>query len=111
SELPIASLPMAIPSVVFGPTGEIQTYVIPISGGYLIETCGAEAADDDHAGARGDRVKGMFYLNRGDILKIVVGSRRPGRAPLRASCAGEGGTVVWRGAGTMPLPAKLMLAA
>jgi hypothetical protein len=102
---------MPIPSVVFGATGEIQTYVVPISGGYLIEACGAEAAADDAGGVRGDYVKGMFYLNRGDILKIVVGSRQPARAALRMTCAGEGGTIVWRGAGELPLPARLMLAA
>jgi hypothetical protein len=42
---------------------------------------------------------------------MIVGSHQPGRAALRMTCAGEGGTLVWRGVGNLPLPAKLMLAA
>lgn len=102
---------MGQPSIIFAATGTIQTYFVPATGGYLIEAGGAQAPDI--ANRRGDIVKGMFYLNRGDLLKIVVGcSRESGNScPQRATCGSEGGSVVWRGAGEAPVPAKLLLAA
>lgn len=101
---------MGLPSITFSAIGDIQTFRVPATGGYFIEAGGAQ--DAVHAERRGDIVKGMFYLDRGDVLKIVVGCRQPGVSQQRRmTCAGEGGTVVWRGAGELPLPAKLLLAA
>ncbi len=99
-------------ATLFSATGEIQTYFVPATGGYLIEACGAQAASPDRSGAKGDLIKGMFYLNRGDILRIVVGCQQPSASlRRRMTCGGEGGSVIWRGAGELPLPAKLLLAA
>lgn len=98
--------------LLFPATGDIQTYHVPTTGGYLIEACGAQAPAGDPSAARGDLVKGLFYLNRGDVLKIVVGCREPSpTGRRRMTCGGEGGSVVWRGVGDLPLPAKLLLAA
>lgn len=99
--------------VVFPASEDIQTYLIPATGGYLIEACGAQAPTADGSGLKGDRVKGMFYLNRGDVLKIVVGRQHVGEPaePRRLIGGGRGGSVVWRGTCESPLPAKLLLAA
>lgn len=97
--------------VVFPATGDIQTYIVPVTGGYLIEACGAEAPIPDHPCAKGDRVKGLFYLNRGDLLKVIVGSQEATDSPCQRLMCSEGGSIVWRGAGESPLPARLLLAA
>jgi len=103
---------MSSPVVVFTACEDIQTYTIPATGGYLIEACGAQAAASDSSGLKGDRVKGMFYLNRGDVLKIVVGRQQPPeQSPRRLIGGGQGGSIVWRGTNHSPLPAKLLLAA
>lgn len=98
--------------IVFSATGEIQTFFVPVTGGYLIEACGAQVAASDGTAPRADRVKGLFYLHRGDVLKIVVGSQEPSPHQRRhLPGAAHGGSIVWRGSGDLPLPAKLMLAA
>lgn len=100
------------PAVVFSATGKIETYVVPATGGYIIEAAGAETfLADGSAPVRGDRIKGMFYLNRGDVLKILVGTRTTEAQPERAPEACPGGSIVWRGTGDLFLPAQLMLAA
>lgn len=104
-------MPNSSPAIVFPASGRIETYVVPATGGYIIEACGAAAGDGDDA-VRGDRVKGMFYLNRGDVLKILVGtSHGDGGGFDRSAGASPGGSIVWRGAGEDFSPAKLMLAA
>lgn len=100
------------PAVVFSATGKIETYVVPATGGYIVEAAGAETfVADGSAPVRGDRIKGMFYLNRGDVLKILVGTRTSEANPERPPEACPGGSIVWRGAGDLFLPAQLMLAA
>jgi hypothetical protein len=94
-------------AVVFSASGRIETYVVPVSGGYIIEASGA-----GEGSLRGDRIKGMFYLRRGDILKILVGCREAeAGASERAGEINPGGSIVWRGAADLLLPAQLMLAA
>jgi hypothetical protein len=99
-------------AVVFSASGKIETYVVPATGGYIVEAAGAETVlADGSAVVCGDRIKGMFYLNRGDILKILVGRRESEPSVEREREARPGGSIVWRGAGDLFLPAQLMLAA
>jgi hypothetical protein len=99
-------------AILFSATGAVQTYVVPATGGYLIEACGAQSASAENPGARGDRVKGLFYLHRGDLLKIFAGSRHASPVgALLVTAGGEGRSLVWRGASDTPLPSKLLLAA
>ncbi|MFS1511544.1 hypothetical protein VQL36_03770 [Chengkuizengella sp. SCS-71B] len=53
-----------------GSSGTIQTWVVPETGTYTIETWGAEGG---RYGGRGAYVSGNFELNQGDRLRILVG--------------------------------------
>lgn len=94
---------MSASPVVFAATGTVQTYTVPATGTFVVEAAGAQGSD---ATALGARVRGMFYLRRGELLKIVVGRRG-----LAGAVGARGGdSLVWIGA-DLPQPIKLMLSA
>lgn len=98
--------------VVFSATGTIQTYFVPAAGTYAIEAAGGQGGAGASPGSKGSRVSGMFFLKRGDLLKIVVGSQgTPAALPHDPSGGGGGSSMVWTGPADLPAPIKLMLSA
>lgn len=59
----------------------IQTWIVPETGNYVIEALGASGGNGTNTtipriwrkGGLGARIKGTFFLNRGQPLKILVG--------------------------------------
>ncbi len=98
--------------VVFSATGTVQSYHVPAAGTYVIEATGAQGGAGDTPGRKGSRVRGMFSLKRGDVLKIVAGSQgTPAAPPLHLSGGAGGSSMVWTGSSDLPSPIKLMLSA
>jgi hypothetical protein len=104
-------MPKVILPVTFVACGAIRSYVVPVTGNYLIAAAGAQGGDGGAPGGKGAFVQGMFYLRQSDVLHVVVGRQGgPGRvANFRTEhppCGGGGGggTFVWKGTrdGTMP---------
>ena len=57
-------------------TGDVQTFIAPVSGTYQLETWGASGANDaSNQGGRGGYSKGAVYLNKGDVLYVIVGGQ------------------------------------
>lgn len=81
----------------------IQEWIVPATGTYRIETCGAQGGDGTNngleIGAKGSLVSGEFLLSAGDVLNILVGQRG---ASSNAG-GGGGGTFVWRKSNQAPL--------
>ena len=101
---------MSETAVKFSATGTNQIYLVQISGTYLIEAAGAQGGDGAGPGVKGDRVSGMFYLKRGNLLKIVAGSQGlPSAPPHDFGGGGGGASLVWIGSTELPQPIKLML--
>ncbi len=99
--------PMSTQPTIFSATGTIQSHLVATAGTYVIEAAGAEGG----AGARGARVSGMFYLKRGDRLKIVAGRRGRAGSPPNPVAGRGGDSLVWTGTADLPQPVKLMLSA
>jgi hypothetical protein len=100
---------MSTAPTAFSCTGNIQTYVVPATGSYVIEAAGGQGGGD---GGKGARVRGTFYLNAGDVLQVVVGQcGQPGSTPHQPAGGGGGGSFVWRGVRSLPLPAEPLLVA
>jgi hypothetical protein len=102
---------MDSPALVFSVTGTIQSYVVPTAGTYFIEALGAQGGPGPGAGGRGARVSGMFYLNRGDVLKIVAGRRGLPAGSSHGYGSRGGASMIWTGPTVQPEPVKLMLCA
>ena len=101
---------MSETAVKFSATGTNQIYLVQTAGTYLIEAAGAQGGDGAGPGVKGDRVSGMFYLKRGNLLKIVAGSQGLSSAPPHDLGGGGGGaSLVWTGPTELPEPIKLML--
>lgn len=84
--------------VVFPAIPAIQTYAVPVTGCYLIEAAGAQGGDGGGPGGRGARMRGMFHLERGEVLHLVVGQRGgAGSSPFEPAGGGGGGSFVWKG--------------
>ncbi|MCF3649599.1 glycine-rich protein [Synoicihabitans lomoniglobus] len=99
-------------SVLFHPTGTVQIHCIQDSGTYKIEAAGAQGGDGSSAGGKGARVGGMFYLKKGELLKIVAGRRGTPSNSAASTGGGRGGSsMVWTGSSELPRPIKLMISA
>ena len=71
----------------------IQNWTVPKSGFYRITAYGAQGGDYyNHAayGGKGARIRGDFYLNQGDVIKILVG-QKGGDNPYNNRAGGGGG--------------------
>ena len=78
---------------VFSFKGIRDSFCVPETGHYRLETKGASAASGRHKrGGRGAVVQGVFHLNKGDKLSIVVGGQGRRR---ESDSGGGGGTFVW----------------
>jgi hypothetical protein len=103
---------MSAAPIVFSATGTIQTYPVSTSGTFVIEAAGGQGGAGASPGGKGARVSGMFYLKRGDLLKIVAGSQgTPAVPPHQPRGSGGGSSMVWTGSSDLPSPIKLMLSA
>lgn len=56
-----------------GSDGEIQEFIVPENGDYLITAYGAQGGG--HEGGLGAKIAGEFSLSEGDIIKILVGQQ------------------------------------
>lgn len=58
----------------FNYTGDYQTFVVPKTGVYKLETWGAQGGHrGSNNGGKGGYTSGTIYLTRGDILYVYVG--------------------------------------
>lgn len=106
----------SIPPVRFSACGDLQIYLVPATGYYLIEAAGAQGGDSHHApGGRGAFLRGMFHLSGGSLVHLVVGKQGQSgtspdlqeatpedvasttRARLCGGAGGGGGTFIWHG--------------
>ena len=76
----------------------IQLWTVPKTGSYRIEAVGASGGYEIRTKSRpyrgrGARMIGTFDLNRGDVIKILIG-QEGGINPRAISSAGGGGTFV-----------------
>ena len=88
----------------FNYTGSIETYIVPQGiSNITIEANGAQGgtAYNTFAGGRGAMMKGDFFLNSGEVIKIVVGQL--GGSSSTTSSGGGGGSFVWIDGSTSPL--------
>ena len=70
----ITKVNAAGPTYEFEYSGDYQTFVVPRSGIYKLETWGAQGGDRGaNNGGKGGYTTGEVYLKRGDILYIYVG--------------------------------------
>jgi len=98
--------------IMFTGTGAIQTYVVPSTGNYVIEAAGAQGGIGGGPGGKGARVRGTFHLTAGEVLQIVVGLQgAPGSAGDQPAGGGGGGSFVWKGLLSLPVPVRPLLAA
>ena len=77
---------------------------MPYTGDYRIEAIGAAGGYDSHANStqyrgRGARMVGTFRLNKGEVIRILVGQEGGVNTGKKAS-GGGGGTFVVRGGNT-----------
>ena len=101
---------MSETAVKFSATGTNQIYLVKTTGTYVIEAAGAQGGAGAGPGVKGDRVSGMFFLKRGNLLKIVAGSQGlPSAPPHDFGGGGGGASLVWTGPTELPQPIKLML--
>jgi Glycine rich protein len=80
-----------------GRNGSIQTWTVPKTGIYTIEAWGAQGGQtsgSSYRGGYGARMRGDFVLNKGEVLKILVGQMGLGATGSNTGSGGGGGTFV-----------------
>lgn len=98
--------------VVFPAVRQVQTFVVPEDGLYVIEACGAQGGAGGGPGGKGACVRGTFRFLAGERLHVVVGQRgESGVKPAHAAGGGGGGSFVWRCTDTGARPTFPLLAA
>jgi hypothetical protein len=83
----------------FNTTNGIQLWTVPITGTYRIEAFGAQGGQNNYFTATtgyGAFIRGDFTLNKGEIIRILVGQPGINLADYCASGSGGGGTFVVR---------------
>ncbi|KAL9975166.1 hypothetical protein ACROYT_G012293 [Oculina patagonica] len=73
----------------------LQEWIVPLTGLYNIELCGASGGDSymrGLEGGKGAKINGKLYLTEGDPLNVLVGQR--GNGHPYSPGAGGGGTFV-----------------
>jgi hypothetical protein len=97
---------------VFAATGKLQFFLVPATGSYVIEACGAQGGPGGGPGGKGARIQGTFFLKHGEILRILVGVQgTAGVTPYQAAGGGGGGTFIWKGPSCAPLSHKPLIVA
>ncbi|XP_068678111.1 ALK tyrosine kinase receptor-like [Montipora foliosa] len=77
----------------------LQTWLVPVTGKYIFELCGASGGDHPHyntEGGRGARIRGSIHLLQGTQLTVLVGQSK-------VNNGGGGGTFVVYAADNSPL--------
>jgi len=72
----------------------IQLWTVPKTGTYRIEAYGAEGGGPYGSGGNGAIIKGDFNLNKGEILKILVGQLGGSYDPNIRASGGGGGSFI-----------------
>jgi hypothetical protein len=83
-----------------GRSGSIQTYIVPNTGMYRIEAYGAQGGGNPSyaIGGNGAKMQGDFFLNKDEVLQILVGQMGLcGSNTSYISGGGGGGTFVAKG--------------
>lgn len=57
----------------YGYTGNVQTFTIPITGNYTLETWGASGGSTTYRGGYGGYSKGTVYLEQNTVISVYVG--------------------------------------
>jgi hypothetical protein len=79
-------------------TAGIQSWTVPTSGNYRIETNGAQGGHSIYNGGLGSRMIGDFNLLSGQVLTIVVGQKGLNESgDINRSGGGGGGTFIYSG--------------
>ena len=93
-------------------TQGIQEWTVPATGGYTIETYGAQGGRSYlygtstwHDGGKGAKMVADFSLTQGDVLKILVGQQGVEWANGQRGAGGGGGSFVVLSSGTTLLMA------
>lgn len=93
----------------------IQQLLIPQTGVYRIEARGAQGGHavtseggTNRRGGRGAIIRGDVFLEKGELIKIVVGQegigrQTPGRSANNERGGGGGGSFVWKDSENLPL--------
>ena len=82
-------------------TGTIQSWVVPTTGTYTIDSYGAAGKSGNcYSGGYGGRAKGDFILTAGTTLSILVGQSPNTCATMFYAGGGGGGTFVVTSTGT-----------
>ncbi|WP_162426644.1 glycine-rich protein [Pontibacter pudoricolor] len=89
----------AIDKQTFSYTGSVQTFIVPVTGKYILETWGSQGGNDTQIpnsqfGGRGGYSKGEVTLTAGTTLYIYVGGQGTGNASTSywGSTGGGGAT-------------------
>lgn len=111
-------MPEIIPSVTFFACGSLQSYLVPVTGAYVISAAGAQGGAAESPGGKGAQVQGEFYLKRYDLLTILVGMQgqagwHQSFSPQDTACGGGGGggTFIWKTSPTVARPVWPLLVA
>ncbi len=96
----------------FSASGTLQSFLVPVTGSYVIEASGAQGGEGGGPGGKGARVCGTFDLKAGDRLQVIVGMRgTAGFSAHQPAGGGGGGSFVWLGSARGALADMPLLAA
>lgn len=100
------------PPFTFSATGSVQSYIVPVTGVYVIEAAGAQGGAGRSAGGKGARMRGHFRLQRDERIWVVVGRQGTcGTTPHQPAAGGGGGSFVWKSVNDLYQPIQPLLAA
>ncbi|XP_078365393.1 uncharacterized protein LOC144649705 [Oculina patagonica] len=74
-----------------------QEWIVPFTGRFRVEACGASGGEGSNGGAagKGAKVTGYVTLNKGDKLVVLVGQRGSSQAQSHPGSGGGGTFVVY----------------
>ncbi|MBX3735129.1 MAG: hypothetical protein KF715_00440 [Candidatus Didemnitutus sp.] len=80
----------------FAAQPQVQKFIVPEEGLYVLEVSGAQGGSGGGPGGKGARLRGTFHFTAGQRLCLVVGQRgEAGVKPAHAAGGGGGGSFVW----------------
>ncbi len=90
---PTAPVNLTFDNTTTGRSGTIQTWTVPATGTYTIETWGAQGGNsgNGYSGGLGVRMRGDFALTKDQTIKILVGQQGIGGPNSQAHFSGGGG--------------------
>lgn len=83
-------------------TGEVQEFIAPFDGVYLLEAWGAEGGDNSYYtySNNGGYAKGQYKMTKGDKLYVYVGSKGQDEMSDKNAHTNINNNAGWNGAGT-----------